>query len=160
VTRTAAVAPMIEVPGAQEQRELAAEYALTFTPSEDRCGTIRVGREYAIPLQAYQYDRIPQRRQRSYLSVVSDMGWGADSDGLGAIMTAFKPPEKGRGWIVRLYNPHERPVEVFLTPHKRPDKVYLVSLAEEPEAYIETDANGRACFVINPNEIVTVRFLF
>jgi len=159
-TRTGSIGPQIELPGAQCQGKVEAEYALTYTHPGDRAASLRAGRVYNAPLKAYQYEQRPDRGQRSYLSVISDMGSGAASDGNGVIVTAFKPPEKGRGWIVRMFNPHERPVEVWLLPHERPQKAYLVSMAEEPDGYIEPDANGRVEIVVNPHEITTIRLLF
>lgn len=159
-TRTGEVGPSIELPGAQCQGQVEAEYALSYAPPGDRAAILRAGRAYNAPLHAYQYDARPDRSQRSYLSVISDMGSGAASDGNGVIVTAFKPPEKGRGWVVRMFNPHERPVEVWLLAHARPTKAYLTSLAEEPDGYIEPDANGRVEIMVNPHEITTIRLLF
>ena len=159
-TRTALVAPAVEVPGAQVQRKLSARYALVYTTPGDRAAIIRAGRAFDAPLQTFQYDRIPQRKSRSYLSVMSELGSGGESDGSGAIVTAFKPPERGRGWMVRLFNPHSRPVEIILTPHERPSKAYLTGLNEAPDGYLEPDANGRVTVVLNPHEIITARFVF
>ena len=90
----------------------------------------------------------------------SDKGLGAESDGEGAIVTAFKPPEKGNGWVVRLANPHDEPVEVYLTPHDHPERVYKVTMAEEPEGLIEADANGRVLVSIGARKILTLRIMF
>jgi alpha-mannosidase len=111
-------------------------------------------------VQAYQYDRRPSRTRRSFLSIVSDLGDGSDSDGNGAILTAFKPPQKGRGWIVRLFNPLDRQVEVFITPYTRPEHVQLLNMAEESIRYLDPDANGRALISIKPQQIVTLRLTF
>lgn len=159
-TRTALIAPMVPVPGAQCLRDLEAEYALVYTPPADRAALLRAGIEFNAPLQAYQYDQPPDRLERSFLSVISNLAIGATSDGEGAIVTAFKPPLKGDGWIVRLFNPHHKSVEVYLTPHKRPELVQLLTLAEDNEGFIESDINGRAAVIVNPHEIVTVRFIF
>ena len=113
-----------------------------------------------MPVQAYQYAKPPKRGKRSFLSVVSDRATGETSDGEGAVLTTLKPPESGNGWIVRLYNPHDQPVEICLTPYERPVDVYLLNLAEEVLARISTDANGRTTLVIDPKKIVTVRVEF
>jgi mannosylglycerate hydrolase len=159
-TRSASIAPSIEVPGAQCLREMEADYALISLPSSDRARLIRAGQEFNAPLQVYQYDEPPERLTRSFLSIVSDKAIGAESDGDGAIVTAFKPPEKGNGWIVRLFNPHSNPVEVYITPYTQPERVYRVTLSEEAETFIEPDANGRILVTIDPRQIFTVRMMF
>ncbi len=159
-TRTALVAPMIETPEAQCLREFTAEYSLVNTTPGDKAELIRTAAEFNAPLQAYQYATIPERRSRSYLSIVSDQAVGADSDGAGAIMTSLKPPEKGNGWIVRLFNPLDKAVEVYVTPFKRPERAYLITMAEELLSALEPDANGRIGVVINPHEILTMRIVF
>lgn len=152
----------IPVPQAQmEQREMSAEYALLASPPQNNADFIRASQAYRAPLQAFQYDTRPERPRKSYLSVVSDMSIGADSDGKGVIVTAFKPPMRGKGWIVRLFNPHDdRTVEVFITPHARPEQVYLVNLAEESVQFIETDGNGRILIQVEPHQLVTLKLVF
>ena len=159
-SRTAAVAPMLPVPGAQCQREITAEYGLVATPAEDRAAIARAGLEFNVPLRTYQYDECPDRLWRSYLSVVSDRAIGHQSDGDGVILSAFKPLTNARGWLLRLFNPHDRVVETFITPHERPDKTYRLTLAEKPMYFVQSDANGRITVRFNPFEIVTLRILF
>ncbi len=159
-SRTAPVAPRLETPDAQCKHLIKAEYALELVPSQDRATLMRVGKEFNIPLQVYQYDTPPERPSRSFLSVISHMGIGATSDGEGAILTAFKPPEEQDGWVVRLVNPHSYLVEVILTPHQRPEMVELMSLAEESSNLLKVDANGRVTLHINPHQIITLRFIF
>lgn len=62
--------------------------------------------------------------------------------------------------MVRLFNPLDHPVEVYITPFKRPRKAYLVTLSEEPEGAIEPDANGWVAVTINAHEIVTLLLVF
>jgi alpha-mannosidase/mannosylglycerate hydrolase len=152
--------PMLAVPGAQMQRSLTASYALYGLPGADRAALMRAAQEYDAPVQAYQYETRPERPRRSFLSVLTSLGRGDDSDGQGAILTALKPPQRGKGWIVRLLNPHDRPVEVFLLPHTRPEHVQLLNLAEESQRYLETDGNGRITLAIEPQQLVTVRISF
>lgn len=159
-TRTAAVAPSLAIPGAQCQRTMQADYALVTTPPGDAAALLRAGMVYNAPLQAFQYDSPPDKLARSYLSIISNRGSGAASDGEGAIMTALKPPEQGKGWIVRLFNPHERPVEVWITPNLHPDTVQRVTLAEDQRSYLHIDANGGTQVTIAPHEITTLRLMF
>ncbi|HRF96595.1 MAG TPA: glycosyl hydrolase-related protein, partial [Aggregatilineales bacterium] len=81
---------------------------------------LHTGVEFNHSLPIYQLDVAPSRLRRSFLSVVSDMASGADSDGDGAILTSLKPPERGQGWVLRFYNPHEKPTELLITPFVRP----------------------------------------
>jgi alpha-mannosidase/mannosylglycerate hydrolase len=159
-TRTAAVAPVVEVPEAQSLREFTAEYALVYTDAGDSAAVLRAGREFNAPLVAQQYIEPPNRLERSYLSVLSNRGTGAHSDGNGVIVTAFKPPVKGSGWIVRLFNPNDQPVEVHLTPHKRSTGAYVMLMSEKPKRALETDSNGSTVVVVGSHEVMTVRFSF
>ncbi len=159
-TRRTTVAPVLRTPAAQCQGDIYGEYALVPHEGNDPAALMRSAQEYNAPLQAYQYSKRPVRPTRSYFSVVSDMAMGDKSDGHGVIVTAFKPVERGVGWIVRMVNPHDHPVEVFLTPFAHPDQVHLVTMAETPVGYLEQDANGRVGISVNPYEVVTVRFIF
>lgn len=161
--RPGLLAPQLAVPGAQMQRELSAEYALIATSAGDRAALLRESMTYNAPLQAYQYDVRPSRPRRSFLSILSDQASATetvDSDGAGVILTSFKPPTKGKGWMLHLYNPHDRDVEVFVTPHTRPEQVHLSSLSEDSLKFIETDLNGRVQLSIEGNQIVALRLLF
>lgn len=161
--RDFAMGPVIPVAGAQCQREISAEYALISTPPGNRAALLRHSQMYNAPLQAYQYDIRPSRPRRSYLSIMSDQvnaNETGDSDGAGVIMTSFKPPVKGRGWLLRLYNPHPHDVEVFITPHTRPEQVHRSTLSEDSVKFLETDLNGRIQLTLRKHEIATLRLLF
>ncbi|MEQ8676719.1 MAG: hypothetical protein RLP44_31045 [Aggregatilineales bacterium] len=161
--REGALAPHLPVPDAQCQRVMSAEYALVATPAGDRAALLRESMIYNSPLQAYQYDVRPSRPRRSFLSILSDQATATetvDSDGAGVILTSFKPPSKGKGWMLHLYNPHDHDVEVFVTPHTRPEQVHLSSLSEDSLKFIETDMNGRVQIAITGNQLVALRLLF
>lgn len=159
-TRTSNVAPSVQVPDAQCLRDFTAEYALVYTTPNDHTATLRAGRMFNAPLQVYQYDEAPERARRSFLSVMSDKGEGLHSDGNGAIATAFKPPVKGSGWIVRLFNPNDKPAEVHLTPFQRPTASYAMQMSEKPKRSLDLDGNGSTLIVVGPHEVMTVRFGF
>lgn len=148
------------VEGAQCLRSMQAAFALKPVTRGDNAALLRAAAEYTAPPVAFQYDTRPERPRRSYLSVISDMADGSSSDGEGVIVTALKPPQKGPGWVVRLFNPHEHPVEVLLTPHTRADFAQRVTLAEEPVHHIDMDANGRIAVTVKPQQIATVRIRF
>jgi mannosylglycerate hydrolase len=160
-TRPVAVAPVIETPDAQCLQTITADYALVGVPSGEQAGLLQRATAFTTPVQAYQYDQLPpDRPRRSFLSIVSNQSLGATSDGDGAILTAFKPPENGNGWILRLFNPLPKPVEVYLTPYQRPERAYLVTMSETMEGYIDPDANGSIAVTVNPYEIVTLWMTF
>ncbi len=150
-------APALSVPDAQCQRPFTSEYALVSVP--DTAAALRAA-AFDAPLRVHVYADAPAPARRSYLSVVSDRATGADSDGEGAILTALKPPQQGKGWLARLWNPHPQPVEVWLTPHERPRAARVVSLAEEAERPLSPDVNGLITLRLNPHEIVTVQVVF
>lgn len=158
--RSGALGPQIPVPGAQGLRAISAEYGLLPVAPGDPAALLRAASEYRAPVQAFQYDKRPDRPRRSFLSVVSDRADGSQSDGAGAVITAFKPPQKGKGWIVRLFNPHDTQVDLFLTPHMRPDSVQLLNLAEEPVKFLETDGNGRVNVQVDARQLLTLRLSF
>ena len=159
-TRAGVVAPMIPVPEAQCQREIVAEYGIIAALADDKAALLRAGSEYSAPLQIYQYDEPPQLKTCSYLSVVSHQSTGEESNGNAAIMTSLKPPQEGNGWIVRLFNPHDKTTEVDLIAYKRPTEVHKVTMAEKVLKHIELDTNGRAHITFKPHEIITLRFMF
>lgn len=161
-TRKNRVAKQMPVVGAQVQRHMTADYAIFPSDADTPAKILQAGIEFNHPLSAYQLDTPLSRLRRSFLSIVSDMALGADSDGDGAILTALKPPERGQGWVLRFFNPHERPVELLVTPFVRPivDRGELANLAEEQEGFIDPDANGRMGLLVNPHEIVTLTLIF
>lgn len=148
------------IAGAQSLRSVSADYALMPLPTNDFAALIRAGNSYNAPLQAYQYEQRPDKLQRSYLSIQSSLGIGGDSDGNGAILTALKPPQNGKGWILRLLNPTNERVEVSVTPNRRAKYVRLANLAEEPLLIIEPDANGTIHLTIEAQKLVTLRLSF
>jgi len=160
--RKRGVGKPMPIAGAQVQRHMTADYALVPLTSDNPATILRSGVEFNSPMPIYQLDAPPSRLRRSFLSVISDMATGADSDGEGAILTCLKPPERGQGWILRFFNPHERPVELLITPFVRPivERGELMTLAEEQEGFIDPDANGRMGVLVNPHEIVTLMLIF
>lgn len=159
-TRTAMVGPHQAVNGAQCQRLLTADYALMPLTPNDPAHLVRLSELYNAPLQVFQCAQAPEKRSRSCLSIQSSLGTGGDSDGNGAILTAFKPPQTGRGWIVRLFNPTAQSVEANITPYLKPKYARLVNMVEEPISPLEPDANGTVTITLAPHKIVTVRFGF
>ena len=74
------------------------------------------------------------------------------------VISAVKPAEDGRGWIVRGYNITAGPVELMLKPWKPFTKVELVNLAEEKQAALQPDKTGRVVIPVIGHAIISVRF--
>jgi alpha-mannosidase len=147
-TRTGALEPTLAVPGAQCQRPISAEYALIPIWSNDP-SVLRTAREYSAPLQAYQYSQPPQNTRFTYLHI----------EGEGVMMTALKPPQAGKGWILRLLNPTDSPIEAKLTPLGTLTRAQVVNLAEETQDNLDIH-DGAVWVNLYPHQIVTLRLSF
>jgi alpha-mannosidase len=107
----------------------------------DSGSAARFGTERSQPLIAVAVDK-NTAVQRSILSVKP----------AGVIVTAFKPSEDGKAWIVRLFNAGGRPEKTTLTWAKpAPKTVWLSNLAEEKTSKITGPIE------IAAYEIVTLR---
>jgi alpha-mannosidase/mannosylglycerate hydrolase len=148
-TRTASLAPMIATPGAQCERRMSADYALVALPAGDPVALLRAGQAFGAPLHAYQYRQPPETRRQSYLALAS----------YSVLMTALKPPQTGKGWIVRLLNPTTQPAEASLAPYRRLVAARLVTLAEEAQSDIVID-QGTLTVKLDPYKIVTLHLEF
>jgi hypothetical protein len=110
----------------------------------DSAEAARFGAERSQPLIV-----VPVERQtpapRSVMSV----------EPASVIVTAFKPSEDGKAWIVRLFNASGRPEKVSLTWGRQAGKaVWLSNLAEERVSKVTGPIEMAAC------EIVTLRVPF
>jgi len=139
----------IPVKGAQFQRDVTVDYAILPLKDADPVQLLRVGRSYNAPLQAYQYHEKPDPIQRSYLTFDCDK----------AIMTALKPPQTGKGWIVRFVNPTDEEISGVLSTHGRLSSAKLVNLAEEDKAEY-TITKNKINVNIEPQKIHTIRLEF
>ncbi len=154
--RTAAVAPLLAVPGAQlYEREITADYALLPLLADGAAADnplllLRAGRGYSAPLQAYQYSSPPKLRRHSFLRLEGDP----------VLLAALKPPVRGMGWIVRFFNPTDKPADVKLVAHVKPSAAYRVSLAEDQQQELTLESDGSVRLQAAPQQIVTVRVEF
>ena len=80
------------------------------------------------------------------------------ADGAPAVVTAFKAAEEGRGFIVRLYEPHGRDTRVTLETPFEIKSAELVNFLEEPKGKIAHRAKS-VTFPLAPWKIVTVRLV-
>ncbi len=74
------------------------------------------------------------------------------------IVTACKPPEEGRGLVVRGYNPSDRPTRVVLRPFRPFAHAVRLNLNEEIIQELMPDASGQVVIECRPKEIVTFKF--
>lgn len=149
INRGTKAARGIPAKGAQFLRDVSVDFAILPLKDADPSQLMRVGRAYTAPLQAYQYHEKPDPIQRSYLSFDSDK----------AIMTALKPPQTGKGWIVRFVNPTDEEVSGVLSTHGRLSSAKLVNLAEEDKAEYTINKSG-INVKIAPHKIHTLRLEF
>jgi len=139
----------LPAPGAQVQRPMLADYALIPLPPDDPALVLQTAQSYTAPLQAYQYVEKPQPTTRSYLSL----------DNRHLLMTSLKPPQSGKGWIVRLLNPTDKLQVGKLNPFGKLSTARLVNLAEEDQAEYDIAKDGFTVRV-EPHKIHTLRLLF
>lgn len=136
-------------PGAQHTHEITAEFMLCPMMANDPAGFLHTAQTYQAPLQAYAYSEPPAEKQRSYLTL-SDTR---------ILLTALKPPQSGKGLIVRLLNPTYAPIDVVLSPLAKLAQAWRVSLAEVAHSEMPL-SDGKIKLTIDPHQIVTLRLQF
>lgn len=139
----------IPVKGAQYERDIVVEYAILPMKDANPAAMLRAGQAYTAPLQAFQYHEKPNPIRNSYLTFDNDS----------AIMTALKPPQTGKGWIVRFMNPTDEEITGKLTTHGQLTSAKLVNLAEEDKAEY-TITQNKINVKIAPHKIHTIRLEF
>ncbi len=137
------------VPGAQHTHEISAEFMMCPLTANDPAGFLHTAAAYQAPLQGYAYAEAPTVSQRSYL-MLSDPR---------ILLTALKPPQNGKGLIVRLLNPTYAPVDVTLTPLAKLAQAWRLSLAEVAHGELPVQ-DGKLTLTIDPHQIVTLRLNF
>lgn len=142
-------AQTLAAPGAQHQHDIRAEFMLTTVPAAEPAGLLRLAQQYRAPLQAFQYHQKPPADRHSYLNV---------SDAR-VLLTALKPPQDARGWIIRLLNPTATSLTTQVETAAQPISARLVSLAETDSS--ELELRGRQFTVsLAPHQIVTLHVQF
>lgn len=139
----------IPAPGAQYERDIAVEYAMLPMTDATPTQILRAGQSYTAPLQAFQYHEKPDPVSNSYLTF----------DHESAVMTALKPTQTGKGWIVRFVNPTDEEIRGTLTTRSRLTSAKLVNLAEEDKAEY-TITKNKINVTIEPHKIHTLRLEF
>jgi alpha-mannosidase len=139
----------IPVKGAQYERDIVVEYAILPMKDANPAAMLRAGQAYTAPLQAFQYHEKPDPLRNNYLTFDNDS----------AIMTALKPPQTGKGWIIRFMNPTDEEITGKLTTHGQLTSAKLVNLAEEDKAEY-TITKNKINVKIAPHKIHTLRLEF
>jgi mannosylglycerate hydrolase len=155
-TRTANVTASLPTPDAQCLRSLEAEFALLPLTSKDPAGLLIAGHAYNAPFSIYQQSQPPTTMQQSYLTLDTTTHKAVSHD---VLLTALKPPQTGKGWIVRLLNPTERVVETSVTTTPKAKTAERVNLAEESQSDMEFD-EGKLKVQLEPHKLVTLRLAF
>ncbi len=79
-------------------------------------------------------------------------------DGMAAVAEALKPAEDGRGWILRLYEPHGARGQVTIKTAPAVSEVIETNLVEEDEGSLSVEA-GAFSVGLTPFQIRTFRLL-
>jgi alpha-mannosidase len=137
------------IPGAQHNHEINAEFMMVPLTASDPAGFLHTAQLYQAPLQAYAYGEAPAVKQRSYLTLSDPR----------VLLTALKPPQSGRGLVVRLLNPTYAPIDVSLTPLAKLAQAWRISLAEVAHGELPVQ-DGKVNLTIDPHQIVTLRLQF
>jgi hypothetical protein len=74
------------------------------------------------------------------------------------VVSAVKPAEAGRAWLVRGYNITSEPINVTLKPWIPIKKADLVNLAEQNQTSLQPDSSGSVTFPVGAHQIVSVMF--
>jgi mannosylglycerate hydrolase len=137
------------IPGAQQQQDMAADYMLQLLPDDEPTALLQSAHAYQAPLQVIQVLTPPQLAECRYLTIEDKR----------VILTAFKPPQAGSGWVVRLLNPTHKGIQTGLHTHYPLAKVQRTLLDETPDAEIEFHKQHFSV-TLAPQQLVTLRLEF
>ena len=148
-TRQGHAGPFVETPGAQMQGKWTFEYSII--PHS--------GKWDEAFWQAYAFDAPLQAVvtgcHTGRLAPMSSLVEVAPET---FVISAVKPAQNERGWLVRGYNITGRPIDASLKPWRPFKNVALVNLAEEHQAALSPDQDGKVTFHVRPHQIVSVLF--
>ncbi len=133
------------VPAAQTQETFHYDYALYPNAGSSPSQWWHTAQTFQMPLYAVQADTAPAVRERSYLTLEDER----------ALVTALKPPQVGTGWVVRLFNPHDTPLETRLHAHQPITQARWVTLQERQLADAVLQ-DGAVVVRLKPYQIATL----
>jgi alpha-mannosidase len=148
-TRKGHAGPFMETPGAQMQGNWTFDYSIIPHP----------GNWESAYWQAYAFET-PLRAVAAGLHAgdLPPVGSFLEATPAAFVISAVKPAEHGRGWIVRGYNITADTITVTLRPWRPFKKAKLVNLAEEKQAALDPDKAGRVTLAVESHKIVSVLF--
>jgi mannosylglycerate hydrolase len=147
--RTGHAGPMLPLPGAQMEGRWEFDYALIPHAGDWRAAE-REARAFETPPRAVETG--------AHAGALPDRGSIVEASPAEFEISAVKPPEEGRGLLVRGWNSSGRPLRVRLRPGRKSARAERVSLAEERLAALRPAKTGEVSFEAGPFEIVTVIF--
>ncbi len=136
-------------PSAQHQQEMLAEYMLKLLPDDEPAPLLHTAHAYQASLHIMQVMTPPKLTEGSYLSIEDER----------VVMTAFKPPQSGSGWVVRLLNPTHKGIQTVVRSLYPLAKVLRLVLDETPDAEIETHKR-QFNVTLAPQQLITLHLEF
>jgi alpha-mannosidase len=118
-------------------------------PERDLATLLRHSLSYRAPLYAAQYQEKPPKNTHSYLQLTSDK----------VVMTALKPPQQGKGLIVRLLNAGRVDTGISIKANDLLKSAARSNLAEVKQADLEI-TNHEINLSLEPHQIVTLHLEF
>ena len=148
-TRKGHAGPFIETPNAQLPGRWFFEYSIIPHP----------GRWDSAFQQAYAFNSLFRAVSTGLHAgnLASNLSFVEATPGT-FVISAVKPAEVGRAWLVRGYNISNEPISVTLKPWMPFKKVVLVNLAEEKQSPLQPDQSGWITFPVRAHQIVSVMF--
>ncbi len=148
-TRNGHAGPFMETPGAQMLGKWSYEYSI-IPHSGNWQSAFRHASAFETPLRAIATGSHPGSLppSLSFVETTPDT----------FVVSAVKPAEDGRGWILRGYNITGEALSVTIKTWKSFGKVELVNLAEEKQSTLKIDQDGRVNVPVHAHAIVSLRF--
>lgn len=135
---------------AQMLHDHAMEYMLMpVEPQRDLSTLLRTSLSYRSPLYAVQYGEKPPKAAHSYLELSTDK----------VVMTALKPPQIGKGLIVRLLNAGRVDTGVSIKSEAEIKSASRVNIAEVKQNDLEIN-NREVNLSLEPHQIATLHLEF
>jgi len=148
-TRKGHAGPFLETPGAQMQDSCSFDYSIIP----------HAGNWQNAFAQAYAFET-PMRIACTSLhgGTLPISGSLVKVEPATFVVSAIKQCENGNGWLVRGYNITGEAMQVTLKPWKSFKQVEQVNLAEDKQATLMSDNDGRVTIPVRGHEIVSVKF--
>ena len=139
--------PEYATPAAQELGPHTIDYALFFHDGKNPLAALRASDEFYAGLRCMQGEK--------YEGTLPARGSYLQLSGESLLLSAIKQAETGRGWVVRLYNAAERPVQGSLSAIRPIARAFAANLNEEPAQSLPC-TDGTVTFTAEAHRIVTI----